>query len=90
MGDDEGSRIGLMYIGTILSPLKHYFRVSKVSLDNVVFRLHYRLTALFLFTASTILSVGQMFGDPIDCIVDSVSISTVTNTISLKSVNALR
>ena len=83
MADEEISRIGLLSIGTILSPLRHYLKWSSLWLDNVVFRLHYRLTALLLFTASTLLSVGQLFGDPIDCIVDSVSISTVTKTLYL-------
>ena len=79
MGDDEGSRIGLMYIGTILSPLKHYFRVSKVSLDNVVFRLHSRVTAFMLLACSIFTSVGQMFGDPIDCVVSAVGISRLSD-----------
>ena len=79
MSEAEVSRIGLLSIGTLLEPLKHYLKFSKLWIDNVVFRLHCKVTAFILFLSSIIISVGQIFGDPINCIVDSVSI--LRNTV---------
>ena len=77
MADEEGTKIGLTSIWSILRPLKHYLHFSSLWLDNVVFRLHCRVTAFIFFVSSTIVSIGQLFGDPIECLVDTVSISTV-------------
>ena len=76
MADEEGTKIGLTSIWSILRPLKHYLHFSSLWLDNVVFRLHCRVTAFIFFVSSTIVSIGQLFGDPIECLVDTVSIST--------------
>ena len=46
----------------------------QIWIDNLVFRLHCKVTALILFASCIIVSIGQFFGDPIDCIVD-VSVS---------------
>ena len=37
-----------------------------------MFRLHCKVTVLILFTCCTVVSVGQFFGDPIDCIVEEI------------------
>ena len=37
-----------------------------------MFRLHCKVTALILFTCCVLVSVGQFFGDPIDCMVDEI------------------
>ena len=78
MSEAEISRIGLLSIGTVLAPLQHYLRLPNLWIDNVVFRLHCKVTAFILFLSSIIISVGQIFGDPINCIVESVSILTFT------------
>ena len=80
MTEPEVSRIGLRSIGTLLEPLKHYLKFSKLWTDNVVFRLHCKVTAFILFLSSIIISVGQIFGDPINCIVDS-EVSILRNTV---------
>ena len=41
----------------------------QVWIDNFVFRLHCKVTVFILFVACVLVSVGQFFGDPIDCIV---------------------
>ena len=43
---------------------------SQIWIDNFVFRLHSQVTVLFLFGSCIIVSIGQFFGDPIDCLVD--------------------
>ena len=80
MSEVEVSRIGLLSIGTLLKPLQHYLKFSALWIDNVVFRLHCKVTAFILFLSSIIISVGQIFGDPINCIVDTVSIVILGNT----------
>ena len=92
----------ITFLGSVLSPLKHYTKFSQVIfhleimhglkslfatcdksnyeklmhgiffqvwIDNFVFRLHCKVTVFILFVACVLVSVGQFFGDPIDCIV---------------------
>ena len=80
MSEAEVNKIALLSIGTLLEPLQHYLKFSTIWIDNVVFRLHCKVTAFILFLSCIIISVGQIFGDPINCIVDSVSI--LRNTAS--------
>jgi len=61
----------ITFLGSVLSPLKHYTKFSQVWIDNFVFRLHCKVTVFILFVACVLVSVGQFFGDPIDCIVAS-------------------
>ena len=79
MADEEVTRIGLLSVGSLLSPLSHYLKCSSLWLDNVVFRLHSRVTAFMLLACSIFTSVGQMFGDPIDCVVSAVGISRLSD-----------
>lgn len=44
--------------------------LCQVWIDNFVFRLHSRITVMILFASCIIVSLGQFFGDPIDCLVD--------------------
>lgn len=41
-------------------------------IDNTTFRLHYRVTFLFLVVASFLQTAKQYFGSPIDCDVSGV------------------
>lgn len=43
-------------------------KIRQVLLDNNVFQLHYRVTALLLLGCSALVASKQHFGDPIDCI----------------------
>lgn len=46
---------------------KPLLKVEKVSIDNNVFRLHYKFTMIMLIIFAIILSSKQYFGDPIKC-----------------------
>ena len=80
MSEAEVNKIALLSIGTLLEPLQHYLKFSTIWIDNVVFRLHCKVTAFILFLSCIIISVGQIFGDPINCIVDS-EVSILRNTV---------
>lgn len=54
----------------IVDPLQHYIKFPRIWIDNAVFRLHCKASALLLFGSCLLVSVGQFFGDPIDCIVE--------------------
>jgi len=56
----------------LFDPLQHYIKFPKIWIDNSVFRLHCKASTFIIFTCCTIVSIGQFFGDPIDCIVDTV------------------
>ncbi|KAG9509129.1 Innexin inx2, partial [Fragariocoptes setiger] len=51
-----------------LKGVKSFIKAPTCVIDNHVFRLHYRVTALILFTFSLLVTARQYFGDPIDCI----------------------
>lgn len=55
----------------IFGSLKKYFSFDKYQIDNNVFRLHYKLTVGIFVCCSTLVTLGQFFGDPIACIFDS-------------------
>lgn len=50
----------------IFTVVKH----NKVHIDNVVFRLHYKVTAVLLLIFGILVTERQYIGDPIDCITD--------------------
>ena len=47
-----------------------------------MFRLHSRVTVLILFASCIIVSMGQFFGDPIDCLVDVSTFENLTNILN--------
>ncbi len=51
----------------LFSSVRYLLRPEEISIDNWVFRLHYRLTVLFLVGSSFIGVAKQYFGDPINC-----------------------
>ncbi|XP_025195989.1 innexin inx2-like [Melanaphis sacchari] len=56
----------------VFGSLKVLLKIDDVYIDNVVFRLHYRATAVILLACSILVTYRQYFGDPIDCIVDDI------------------
>ena len=46
---------------------KLFLEFSKITIDNLTFKLFYRGTTTFLVTASVMASCKQVFGDPISC-----------------------
>ena len=51
----------------LLSSAKTYLKSDELTIDNVVFKLHYRLTVALLIGSSMIGVAKQYFGDPINC-----------------------
>jgi len=55
-------------VGTVKSLIKiSSFFNTHVQIDNVVFRIHYKLTISLLVAFSVIINSRQYFGDPIVC-----------------------
>ncbi|XP_003747301.1 innexin inx2 [Galendromus occidentalis] len=52
----------------IFSGLKGFIKLDKLSIDNHVFRLHYKVTVALLMGFSILVTSRQYIGDPIDCI----------------------
>ena len=51
----------------LLNSAKTYLKSDELTIDNVVFKLHYRLTVALLIGSSLIGVAKQYFGDPINC-----------------------
>lgn len=62
--------------------LKNNFKIKPgdVVIDNVVFKLHYRLTTLFLMIATVLVSSRQYIGEHIHCVNDHGVPTHVMNT----------
>ncbi|CAG2164365.1 unnamed protein product [Oppiella nova] len=52
----------------LFQPVKKLVKKETVYIDNNTFRLHYRATVILLIAFSIVITSGQYFGDPIDCI----------------------
>lgn len=52
----------------IFRGLKNLIKVSHISIDSPVFRLHYSLTVMMLMSFSLIVTTRQYVGNPIDCV----------------------
>ncbi|XP_035709900.1 innexin inx2 isoform X2 [Folsomia candida] len=47
--------------------IKALVKLESICIDNIVFRLHYKITVILLITFSLLVNSRQYFGDPIDC-----------------------
>lgn len=52
----------------VFGSLRSVLKIDQVCVDNNVFRLHYKVTVIFLLACSVLVTSRQYFGDPIDCI----------------------
>lgn len=52
----------------IIGPLKSFIKMPSCTIDNNVFKMHYRVSCMILFMCSVLVTARQYFGDPIDCI----------------------
>ena len=52
----------------LFGSLRYFLRPQSYTIDNHVFRLHYKWSVLFLVGFSIMVTARQYFGDPIDCI----------------------
>lgn len=64
----------------VFRSVKSLLKVSRVSIDNSVFRLHYSLTVIVLLAFCIIITTKQYAGDPIDCIRSEAVPQSVINT----------
>ncbi|XP_067131720.1 innexin shaking-B-like [Centruroides vittatus] len=64
----------------VLRGLKSLLKVSRVHIDNNVFRLHYTVTVLVLLAFCIIVTTKQYAGEPINCIRSTDIPETVINT----------
>jgi len=48
-----------------------FHKWDSACIDNHIFRLHYRGSVIILLAATALVTSGQFFGDPIDCMSDS-------------------
>jgi len=56
----------------VFGSVKDLIKLDEISIDNNVFRLHYKATFIILVTASLLVTSRQYIGDPIDCIVEEI------------------
>jgi len=47
-------------------------KLNEITIDNAVFKLHYKATFVILVGASLLVTSSQYIGDPIDCIVEEI------------------
>ncbi|XP_020292151.1 innexin inx2-like isoform X2 [Pseudomyrmex gracilis] len=55
----------------LFAPIKCLLRQEPVHVDNVVFRLHSRVTVLLLLVCTILVTAKQYIGEPISCMTDS-------------------
>ena len=56
----------------VFGSVKGLLKLESICIDNNVFRLHYKATAIILIVASLLVTSRQYIGDPIDCIVEEI------------------
>ena len=60
----------------VFSPVKDgvkgLIKLGSICIDNNVFRLHYKVTFLFLIVSSLLVTSRQYIGHPIKCIVEEI------------------
>lgn len=64
----------------IFGSLKSMLKIDSVSIDNVTFKIHYKVTMIALLFFSLLITSRQYFGDPIDCIADKMVDHQVMDT----------
>lgn len=61
-----------------IQSLSDYLKKNfKISIDNGVFKLHYRITVFFLLSSFFIISSKQFFGEPIYCVAGNDKIKEI-------------
>lgn len=67
-------------LSSVAGFVKVRFLIDKAVIDNMVFRLHYRITSAILFVRCILCTTNSLIGDPISCIADSSLPGHVINT----------
>merc|ERR1719419_848982 len=63
----------MMSLVTLFGGLKSLFKVRQYSADNVIFRLHYKLTTGLFLAGCLLITAIQLVTDPITCDVKGIS-----------------
>lgn len=53
----------------LFSAIRGMLKVNEIVVDNLIFKLHYKITGVILLGCSLMVTARQYIGDPIDCIV---------------------
>ncbi|XP_072762647.1 innexin inx3 [Anoplolepis gracilipes] len=67
-------------VSAVAGFVKVRFLIDKAIIDNMVFRMHYRLTSAILFLCCVIITANNLIGDPINCISELPGANHVINT----------
>lgn len=67
-------------LSSVAGFVKVRFLIDKAVIDNMVFRLHYRITSAILFVCCILCTTTSLIGDPISCITDGGVPGHVINT----------
>merc|ERR1712137_1310617 len=57
-----------------------FFKLEKIETDNLIFRLHYKVTFPVFILFSAMLTGNQYFGNPIDCLTQAGVSQSLMNT----------
>ena len=60
----------------VFSSIRYFLKPEDISIDNWIFKLHYRFSVALMLGSSAIGVAKQYFGDPINCQVSCCSIIT--------------
>nr|XP_053647304.1 innexin inx2-like isoform X2 [Cherax quadricarinatus] len=61
----------------VFGVIRHLIHLDRVTIDNVIFSLHSKVTMVILVAFSLLVSKKHYFGDPIDCMVEAISSHTI-------------
>ncbi|XP_045764997.1 innexin inx3 [Maniola jurtina] len=60
--------------------VKVRYLIDKAVIDNMVFRMHYRITSAIMFLCCILVTANNLIGDPISCISDGAVPGHILNT----------
>jgi len=66
----------------LFAPIKCLLQEESVRVDNVVFRLHSRVTVLLLLVCTILVTAKQYIGEPISCMTDASIGTNSANSFS--------
>ncbi|CAG9138453.1 Innexin inx3 [Plutella xylostella] len=67
-------------VSSVAGFVKVRYLIDKAVIDNMVFRMHYRITSAILFLCCILVTANNLIGDPISCINDGAVPTHVLNT----------
>ncbi|XP_075970824.1 innexin 3 [Anticarsia gemmatalis] len=67
-------------VSSVAGFVKVRYLIDKAVIDNMVFRMHYRITSAILFLCCILVTANNLIGDPISCISDGAIPGHVLNT----------